>query len=49
MATYIISGILLVVVGLVVARMIRQRKQRISCGGGCSGCPYSGRCQKYKN
>lgn len=45
MATYIISGILLIIVGLVVSYLIRQKKRNKGCGGGCAGCPYSGRCR----
>ena len=42
MATWLISGVLLVIVGAIVRKMIKDKKAGkgcCSCGGNCSGCP----------
>jgi hypothetical protein len=43
----IVSAILVVVVGLVVFKMIKDKKSgKSSCSCGCAGCPMSGKCHK---
>ena len=41
----IVLGVLALVVGLVIARMIRDNKKGKSCGcGSCKGCSMAGSC-----
>ena len=43
--TISVALIVALIVGAVIAVMIRDKKSgKSSCGGGCSGCPYSGKC-----
>ena len=45
--TLAVSAVLLILVGLAVAKMIRDRKQgKSTCSMGCGGCPMSGTCHK---
>ena len=50
LATILISILLIVVVGLVIASMVRRKKRGESivgcseCGGACSGCAMGGIC-----
>ena len=49
MATWIIGGVLIVIVGAVVWKMIsdkRKGKHSCSCGCGCEGC--HGACTNYE-
>ncbi len=44
--TIVIALLLGVVVAAVVTAMVKSKKSGGSaCGGGCSGCPFSGKCQ----
>lgn len=41
MATWIVSGVLIVIVGLIIRKMVRDRKQGkggCSCGSDCAHC-----------
>lgn len=41
----VVIAVLALVVGLIIYGMIREKKRgKSSCGGGCSGCAYSGSC-----
>ena len=46
MGDIIVLGVLALVVGLIVAGMIRDKKKGKTCGGcsGCSGCAAKGSC-----
>ena len=47
MATAIVGGVLLLVVGTVVYSMIRDRKKgKSACGCGCAHCAMAGSCHK---
>ncbi len=47
LSTIIVSGILLVIVGLIIAAMVEnKRKGKSSCGCGCSGCGMNGVCHE---
>ena len=49
MATIIISAVLLLVVGAVIAGMVRgKRKGKSSCGCGCAGCAMNDACHPGK-
>ena len=42
----IVIAVLILVVGIILRGMIRDKKRGKTCGGcsGCSGCTYSGSC-----
>lgn len=43
----LVGAILVVVVGSIVLRQIKNHKQgKSSCGCGCSNCPMEGKCHK---
>lgn len=43
--TIIVAAVLIAVLAVVVICIVRNKKNGVSsCGGGCSGCPFSGRC-----
>lgn len=45
MGTFIIGGLLTIVVTLIVVKMVKDKKAgKTSCGCGCSGCPSNGIC-----
>lgn len=45
--TIVVSLILIAVVSLIVARMIKDKKQgKSSCGCGCENCAMHGKCHK---
>lgn len=45
MATVIVGLVVLVIVGLAVLKMVRDRMEhKSSCGCGCSGCANAGMC-----
>lgn len=45
MATIIISAVLMIVVAVVIAGMVRNRKKgKSSCGCGCASCPAGSSC-----
>ncbi len=47
LATVLISAVLLIAVGLIVAALIRDKKRGgSSCGANCGCCPMSGSCHK---
>ena len=50
-ATLIVSALLLVVVGLVIFKMVKDKKNgKTGCGCGCSGCAMADIChQKSEN
>lgn len=49
MATIIISAVLLLVVAVIIAGMVRdKRKGKSSCGCGCAGCAMNGACHPEK-
>ncbi|MBO4421188.1 MAG: FeoB-associated Cys-rich membrane protein, partial [Lachnospiraceae bacterium] len=42
-----VSAVLILIVGLVIAKMIKDKKSgkgSCSCGGSCSGCGMAGSC-----
>ena len=41
MATIIVGGAVLLIVGLLVRKMIRDRKKGGCCGGDCASCHMS--------
>ena len=45
-ATVAVSAVLLAVIGLVIYKMIKDRKRGSGCGCGCSGCAMSEYCNK---
>ncbi|MBR5539129.1 MAG: FeoB-associated Cys-rich membrane protein [Clostridia bacterium] len=48
-ATIIVAAIVAAVVGLIVAKMIRDKKTgKTSCSCGCGGCPMSESCHSAK-
>lgn len=45
LGTILVSGALLVIVGLVVASIVKKKKRGgTSCGCGCDGCPSASSC-----
>ena len=44
LSDYIALGILLLVIGLVIFYIVREKKK----GAVCIGCPHAGTCQKHK-
>ncbi len=43
--TIAVALVVALIVATVVAVMIKDKKSgKCTCGGGCSGCPYSGKC-----
>ena len=46
MPSILILILLLVIILLAARKMLRDKKQGKSCSCGCSGCAYSGSCQK---
>lgn len=50
LGTIIISMILLVLVGLAVRSLVREKKSgRSSCGCGCANCAMAGKCHPSPN
>ena len=50
MGTIVIALILaLLVAAIVIASVRAKRAGKSSCGGGCSGCPMSGKCHGTHN
>jgi len=51
MGTAIVVTILAIIVGLIIFKMVRDKKagkSSCSCGCGCSSCPMSGKCHQKK-
>lgn len=49
MATILISAGLILVVAVIIAGMVRDKKKgKSSCGGGCAGCAMNGACHQKK-
>lgn len=48
MSTYIISGILLILMILAIRSIVKSKKEGSSCGCGCSGCTAQCHNQKDK-
>ena len=49
MGTAIVVTVLVVIVGLIIFSMVRNKKAgKSSCGCGCSSCPMSGKCHQKK-
>lgn len=47
--TILVCVVLLVMVGLAIAALLRnKRKGKTACGCSCGGCPMSGSCQSAK-
>lgn len=43
--TVAVLAVLVAIVALIVVKMRRDKKSgKSSCGGGCAGCPMSGKC-----
>lgn len=43
--TISVSAVLILIIGLIIFKMIRDKKKgKSSCGCGCSSCPMSGSC-----
>ncbi len=50
-ATIVVSAILLLIVGLIIAKMVKDKKAGKSschCGCGCEGCALSDKCKVKK-
>ena len=48
-ATIIVGAIVATIVGLIVYKMIKDKKNgKTSCSCGCGGCPMSDMCHKKK-
>ena len=48
-ATIIVGAIVATIVGLIVYKMIKDKKNgKTSCSCGCGGCPMSDMCHKQK-
>ncbi|MGE4549135.1 MAG: FeoB-associated Cys-rich membrane protein [Intestinibacillus sp.] len=45
LATVLVGGVVLVLIGFAVRHVIRQHKSG-GCSCGCGGCPHSGKCDK---
>lgn len=45
LADIVIIAVLAVIVGGIVFGLVRSRKRK----GGCTGCPYAGKCGKREN
>ena len=41
LATILITLLLIVIVAAIIISMVRKRKIKSSCSGGCATCPYS--------
>ena len=49
MGTAIVIIILALIVGLIIWRMVKDKKAgKSSCGCGCASCPMSGQCHSKK-
>ena len=49
LATILVAAAMVIVVGAIVWKMIRDRKAGASsCGSGCEGCPSAGACRDDK-
>lgn len=45
--TIVVAAVVVAIVGVVVWRMIADKKAgKSSCGGGCEGCAMKGKCHK---
>ena len=47
--TFAVLAVLIIIVGLIIYKMIKDKKSgksSCSCGGSCSGCGMAGRCHK---
>ena len=47
--TFAVSAVLVIIVGLIIYKMIKDKKSgksSCSCGGSCSGCGMAGSCHK---
>ena len=48
MGTVIVGSVLAVIVGLLIWKMIKDKKAgKSSCGGNCSHCAMGGTCHKH--
>lgn len=48
LATILVSLLLLVIIGLAIASIVRDRRQgKSSCGGNCGHCPAGGACHQF--
>lgn len=50
--TFAVLAVLIIIVGLIVYKMIKDKKSgksSCSCGGSCSGCGMAGSCHKPKS
>ena len=49
LSTILICAALAAVVGLIIIRMIKNKKKgKSSCGCGCSSCPMNGACTRNR-
>lgn len=47
--TMFVSAVLILIIGLIIFKLIRDRKKgKSSCGCGCSSCPMNGSCHSNK-
>lgn len=47
LSTLIVGAIVFLIVGLVIRKMILDKKNhKSSCGGGCANCPSAGLCHR---
>ena len=50
-STLFVGAILLVIVGLVIRKMIKDKRagRSVGCGCGCKGCALAGKCGKSES
>ncbi|MEE1056354.1 MAG: FeoB-associated Cys-rich membrane protein [Acutalibacteraceae bacterium] len=47
--TISVSAVLILIIGLIIFKLIRDKKKgKSSCGCGCSSCPMNGSCHSSK-
>lgn len=47
MGTFIVAVVLVAIIVLIIAKLIRDKKQgKISCGCGCANCAMKDKCHK---
>ncbi len=47
--TISVSAVLILIIGLIIFKLIRDKKKgKSSCGCGCSSCPMNGSCHSNK-
>lgn len=44
--TFFVGMLLLIIVGLIIASMVRQKKENTECPGACYACPMARKCPR---